>query len=270
MKSNIKKLLSDEGILLCGCLPLSECKITKKYLLSSCGIEEGSAVLFAIPYLSKDSFFAKKNISAYAVCRDYHAYVAALKERIIPKLLKLFPNNKFALFADHSPIDERDAAVRCGIGFFGKNGLLITKEHSSYCFIAEIITDAHLHADTPSQKGCISCNACLSACPMRVRGCECLSAITQKKGELSKEDSDLIREYGSCWGCDICQEVCPHTKAAVEAGTIFSPIPYFNEKNIPYLTSDIVEHMSKEEFSTRAFSWRGKETILRNLKLFDV
>ncbi len=270
MKNKIKELLAKEGIFLCGSIPLSECKITKEYLLSSCGISEGSALLFAIPYLSEASFSAERNISAYAVCRDYHAYVASLKERLTAELSRLFPDNRFALFADHSPIDERDAAARCGIGFFGKNGLLITKEYSSYFFIAELMTDAFLPSDRPQTESCLSCNACLSACPMRVHGCECLSAITQKKGALSEKDIAIIKEYGSCWGCDICQEVCPHTKAAIKEGTIFSHIPYFNEKNIPYLTSDIVGNMSEEEFSTRAFSWRGKETVLRNLKLFDI
>ena len=270
IKETIKRLLREEGIFLCGVLPLSQCNITKQYLLSSCGISDGSAVLFAIPYFSNDSLKEERNISAYAVCRDYHAYVSSLRERLTDKLSKLFPKNRFALFTDHSPIDERDAAARCGIGFFGKNGLLITKEYSSYFFIAELITDASLSADPPASDKCLSCNLCISACPMRAHGCDCLSAITQKKGKLSDNETAIIKEHGSCWGCDICQEVCPYTKAATKEGTIFSPIPYFNEENIPRLTSSVVEGMSDEEFSSRAFSWRGKETILRNLKLFDL
>jgi hypothetical protein len=60
---------------------------------------------------------------------------------------------------------------------------------------------------------------------------------------------------------------CPHTQKAIRNATIFSEIPYFNEQNISHLTLPILDEMSDEEFSNRAYSWRGRETIRRNLLL---
>ena len=79
-----------------------------------------------------------------------------------------------------------------------------------------------------------------------------------------------MREYSSVWGCDICQEVCPHTKQALKDKTIFSPIPYFLENTIPYLTKEILDAMTDEEFETRAYAWRTRAVISRNLDLLEM
>ena len=267
MENKIKELLEAEGIYLFGACPLSECTVTKKYLLEKNGISDGSVILFAIPYFTRSSADESRNISAYAVCRDYHAYTKELEERLSKKLNEAFPNNRFAFFSDHSPIDERDAATKCKIGFFGKNRLLITERYSSYIFLAEIVTDAILSIDGgETRSSCIGCSKCISACPMNCDGAaECLSAITQKKNALSEEEIALMQKHKTFWGCDVCQEVCPHTKKAIESGSIFSKIAYFSDNAIPHLTKELVENMSDDEFSKRAYSWRGRSVILRNL-----
>lgn len=271
MKSRIKELLENERISLTGVCALSDCKIYRPYLLQREDISDGSVIIFAIPYLSEGSLECNRNISAYASARDYHAYTKELFSRLGETLKKEFPENKFAFFADHSPIDERDAAVKCGIGFFGKNHLLISEEYSSYIFIAEIITDAILESDPPKKNlSCIGCGKCLSACPMNAdSSLECLSAITQKKGELNQKEISLMQKYNTFWGCDICQEVCPHTRNAIKNGSIFTNIDFFKEYNTPHLSKDIISAMSDEEFSKRAYSWRGREVLLRNLEHSD-
>ena len=101
-------------------------------------------------------------------------------------------------------------------------------------------------------------------------GCDkvgCLSAVTQKKGELSADEVELIAYHKSAWGCDICQKVCPHTKKAIKNGTIYSKIPFFLEKRTPCLTYEVVEKMTEEDFKERAYSWRGKAPLLRNLEI---
>ena len=247
---------------------LSDCHIERPYLLERAGISDGTAVLIAIPYYSAAADDPKRNISAYAVPRDYHGFFKELFAELIPALEQAFPEHKFAGFADHSPIAEVEAAAKAGLGIIGKNHLLITEKYSSYIFLGEVITDAHIPCKTLEKSFCEDCGACASACPMGEIG-TCLSALTQKKGELSKEEEATIFRYGSAWGCDLCQEVCPHTQAAKDAGTLYSPIPYFNEATIPVLTLERLNQMDDESFSSRAYAWRGRPTIERNLRLLE-
>ena len=93
--------------------------------------------------------------------------------------------------------------------------------------------------------------------------------MTQKKGDLTDAEKEHLLHYGSVWGCDICQEVCPHTVSAIRAGTIFTPIPYFERDAIPHLSLQILDEMSDATFSERAYAWRGRETIRRNLILSE-
>ncbi len=90
--------------------------------------------------------------------------------------------------------------------------------------------------------------------------------MTQKKGELSEKEKEYIVKYKSAWGCDICQLVCPLVQKAIKNGAQ-TPISFFREDRIKNLTSDGLCAMSDEEFGKRAFSWRGKATIKRNLEL---
>ena len=98
---------------------------------------------------------------------------------------------------------------------------------------------------------------------------ECLSSLTQKKGDLTEQDKQAILKYGSAWGCDICQEVCPYTTAAISRGTIYTSIEFFKSDMIPYLTSNDVESMDDNTFKNRAYSWRGRAPIIRNLKILE-
>lgn len=267
MLKTIEKLLRAEGIELFAPLPLSSCIISKKYLLERCGIGDGTVIMIAIPYLSRE--YRERNISSYAVPRDYHMFFSNLSDGLLKNLRELYPKNKFGMFSDHSPIDERYAAAIAGLGVIGKNQMLITERYSSYVFIGELITDATLECKNVKNapESCIGCGKCIEACPMTQKGIECLSAITQKKGELSDVEKRAILAYGSAWGCDICQEVCPYTQKALKSGSIYTNIPYFNEELTPVLTASLVENMSEDEFSARAYSWRKKETVVRNLKL---
>ena len=208
-----------------------------------------------------------RNISAYAVSRDYHLFFGELFDELIPQLEHRFPDFKFAGFADHSPIAEVEAATKAGLGAIGKNHLFLTKEHSSYVFLGEIITNAILPVTPHATSVCTSCGACLAACPVDLSVERCLSALTQKKGELTDAEQALILSSGCLWGCDICQNACPITKAAKKTGGIYTQIPFFADDSIPNLTKSYLEAMSDEAFAARAYSWRGKQVILRNLSL---
>ena len=260
-------------------IPLSVCKPGKTYLLDQAGISQnGTAILFTIPYvMTRDVSDSARNVSLYAVPRDYHGYLKELEVTLLPALEATYPHNRFALFADHSPIREVDAAARAGLGVLGLNGLLITPEYGSLVFIGELVTDAAYEAVTghppsafPTEPPlCEGCGACVSACPGGCREGDrtnCLSALTQKKGQLPPNEKATIREGGLAWGCDACQLSCPHNLRVIRDG-MDTKIPYFVQHRLPRLTVESLARMSDEELRHRAYAWRGRAVIARNLAL---
>lgn len=264
----LSEYFAEQKIDLFAPIPLSECEIRKPYLLEREGISDGTAVLIAVPYFTRACLSPDRNLSAYAVSRDYHGFFESFFAGLLPVLRNKYPNERFAGFADHSPIAELQAAARAGLGVIGKNSLLITEKYSSYVFLGELITSARLPAQIKPIESCIGCGKCKTACPIEKIG-TCLSALTQKKGELTEKERTDLLAYGSVWGCDLCQEVCPYTQKAIRNETIFSEIPYFQVNCIPRLTLEILDGMNDEHFSRRAYSWRGRDTIRRNLALME-
>lgn len=268
MKKKIFSILNNHGITLSSAISLNDCHIIRKYKLEKAGFSENDelfAVIFAVPYLTHQE---GRNLSAYATPRDYHLFFKQLFGAVIPKLESTFPKHRFVGFSDDSPINERDAAARAGLGIIGENGLLITDKYSSYVFIGEIITDLPIECEALEIVRCRNCGACRNACPVKFSG-ECLSAVTQKKGSLTEDEIKAIKNNGAVWGCDRCQEVCPHTTKAVKNGTIYTDIEFFKKDNLSHLNSSILENMTDEEFASRAYSWRGKGVIKRNLEIFE-
>lgn len=259
----LRDFLSVRGIPAPALISLSHCRITYPALLERSMPAAKTVILMTIPYFTGEH--AERNLSLYAVPRDYHLFCTQLGQQVCVFLKERYPEQTFVFFADHSPIDERDAAAKCGLGVIGDNGLLITKRYGSYVFLAEIVTDLMLpEAETApiaKPQGCIHCGKCAIACPSPNN---CLSAITQKKGDLSEEEKALIRRCGTVWGCDICQTVCPlnHDIRRTE-------IPFFYEERIPRLTKEILDAMDRQTLRSRAFGWRGRAVIERNLCLLD-
>ena len=262
-------------------IPSSYCRPAKAYLLDRAGIPlTGTAILFAVPYLmTEDVENPHRNLSLYAVSRDYHGYMQSLSDEMLPRLREAFPASVFALFADHSPICEVDAAARAGLGVLGANGLLLTPAFGSFVFLGEVVTDAPYEAVTGSARPefperpplCEGCGACLRACPTGCVGGSdrraCLSAVTQRKGALSPEEVSALVQNGLVWGCDGCQLVCPHNRRIIDRGQD-TPIPYFREERILRVDTDGLDAMADEVFSARAYAWRGRGVIRRNTELF--
>ena len=267
--SRIAELLKAHNIDLFAPVKLSDCKITKKYLLEKAEIDPsiGVAIIMAVPYLVNDGIDG--NLSDYAKSRDYHLFFSSLFEELTTALHREFPEYRFAGFTDHSPIDEINTAAIGGLGIIGTNGLFISEKYSSFVFLGELVTDAPIDCVKNEVKLCENCGLCFNACPVGCDKLGCLSAITQKKGELSDDEKKLILANGSAWGCDICQKICPHTQSAIKSGSIYSSVPFFNEKRTPFLTYEAIEGMSDEEFAERAYSWRGRKVLLRNLELLE-
>lgn len=253
-----------DGILVGSPISLADCRVLRPYLLERAGIAEGSVIMLAVPYAVPCE---NRTVSMYAVAKDYHAYFAALFDSVLPALRADFPAHTFAGFADHSPIAEVDAACKAGLGVMGTNGLLLTPGHSSYVFLGEIVTTMPTENSALPVLHCPDCGACRRACPTELCKQECLSDLTQKKGELDVKQTALLKNHPFVWGCDICQDACPYTEAARRAGTLYTRIPYFLEDLLPAPDLSAIDSMSDEDFARRAYAWRGRNTIKRNVKI---
>ncbi len=227
-----------------------------------------SAVVALFPYFVKDE---EGNISMYARGLDYHR-VAEDKLKKLEACLQSLGATETFVHADKGSLDDRRAAYDAGLGFFGKNGMLICREYGSYFFIGQVVHNLKIEADRPLTENCLACGACSKNCPggaLNVSGFEvdkCLSHISQKRGELSADEQKLLKNSGLCWGCDVCQAVCPHNKDLPTTA-----LPEFCERRITRLKPEDIERLSnrefKEKFGKYAFSWRGKGVLERNLKI---
>lgn len=252
-----------DGLLVAKPVSLASCRVLRPYLLERAGISEGSVIMLAVPYAAPCEH---RTVSAYAAGRDYHAYFAALFDQVLPALRADFPDHTFAGFADHSPIDEVQAACLAGLGVMGQHGLLLTPEHSSYVFLGEVITSMPTRNKGGEVAFCHACGACRRACPTGLDKQTCLSALTQKKGALSESERARLAAHPYVWGCDICQEACPYTQNAKRAGTLYTKIPYFLEQLLPCPDLTAIDGMSDADFAARAYAWRGREVIRRNIQ----
>jgi len=193
-------------------------------------------------------------ISKYAYGRDYHF---VLKEKLIELfeyLKTIEPKVTGRIFVDSAPVLEKAWAAKSGLGWIGKNTNLISKEHGSFLFIGEIITDIELAPDSPIKDYCGNCTKCIDACPTKalspykLDARKCISYLTiEKKGEIPEKFKDQLN--GWVFGCDICQDVCPwNSKAKPQSEKEFNP----KSEILTYLKSDW-EKLNKDDFK-RIFS----------------
>ena len=159
---------------------------------------------------------SKYNIAKYAYGKDYHKVVKKRLNKLCDYLVELFPDVKYRFFVDSAPVMERQWAEKSGLGWIGKNTLLINKTRGSYFFLAEILLTEELEYDSRIEDYCGKCTKCLDACPTRafpepyvLDASKCISYATielkdEKIPELFKDKME-----GYIFGCDICQDVCP-------------------------------------------------------------
>lgn len=243
-------------------LPCLECRAKQRIP------QDAASVLVCLfPYYTGEH--KERNISRYAMVTDYHMIAGEYLNRFCKALQEVFPQNQFEPFTDNSPIREVSAAFHAGLGRRGKNGLILHPKYGSYVFIGEVVTDLVLQPDQPLNPGeCIGCRKCQNVCPqgaLQSDGSVCLercrSHITQKKGELTDWEIGQIQDGGLIWGCDICNDVCPMNQEA----KVLTPVPEFLESAVAVLDAQIAEKLLK----TRAYNYRGKKTILRNIQLLE-
>lgn len=217
-----------------------------------------SVLVFALPYYSPSA--AGGNLSKYAAVPDYHLVVPDLLSPVAQALRITFPQHRFEIFTDSSPNKEIPLAVQAGLGKRGDSGLLIHQKYGTFVFLAEIVTDLPLFSSPPPRDpDCPHCGRCMGACPVGLDKEQCVSAVTQKKGELTDEEMRLIKAGGLVWGCDRCQDCCPFNENPVP-----TPFPEFYD-TLSTLTGDGLAALCK----TRAFGFRGPAVLRRNLAILQ-
>jgi len=148
---------------------------------------------------------------------DYHLRLRRLGKQLCTFITERFPKSHSRICVDSAPILERSFAVGSGIGFIGKNSMLIVPDHGSYCYLAEILTTARFPIPSfkEPENRCGSCTECIDWCPtgaLKAPFCidvsKCLSYLTiESKDDIDKE---IAGKMGNTFfGCDVCQEVCP-------------------------------------------------------------
>jgi len=201
---------------------------------------------------------------------DYHFVLKDRMEKLIEYIREEAEAEvNFKPMVDTGELVDVAVAERAGLGFIGRNGLLITEEFGSYVYLAEIITNIEFDQDEKVAFGCGECTRCIDACPTgallgdgRINAKQCLSYQTQTKGYV---DEEFRRKMGHViYGCDICQMVCPFNKGMdYHIHEEMEPEPEtVNPKLKPILS--ISNREFKEQFGYLAGSWRGKKPIQRN------
>ena len=232
-----------------------------------------SIIVCVFPYHIEDKY--ESNISRYCYGMDYHLVIKEKLNEICEEIKNVDEKFDYRVFADNGPLVDRYLAYLAGIGYYGINNNLITDKYGSYVFIGYIVNNYDLEADNPTNKTCIKCNKCVKYCPgnalegdYKMNPKKCLSYITQKKEELTLEEKDKMKKNKLIFGCDICQIVCPHNKDICKS-------------NIEEFTTDLITNLDEEEISSisnkefkrryknRAFSWRGRNIIKRNMDIVN-
>jgi len=220
-------------------------------------------------------------LSSLGANADYHVNVKVLINKFINEITQHTQNFKCKILIDSPNLDERAFAQRAGIGFFGRNGLIISPEYGTRFNIGLLLTNVWCQGNSYSDTGRMAqritktiplapfqcppnCNLCIAACPTNaiqlnkpLNTVRCISYLTQKK-YLTADEELLLSQSNQLYGCDICQDVCPFN------------IP--NKKN--YIAPQQWLEMDDTAFSKyyrhTAMLWQGTDILRRNARLINI
>lgn len=216
-------------------------------------------------------------ISRYAWGEDYHKVIRRKLQVVVQYLREHAPEVRSRIVVDSAPVMERDYARLAGLGWFGKNTLLLNRRLGSWFFLGALLLDVDVETDQPFEADhCGSCRRCLDACPTgafdgpyQLDPRRCISYLTiEHKSEMSPDLADKLGEW--VYGCDVCQEVCPWNHRAARDEN--RPNEEFRPKTgMDPITLDALLEMTpgsfQQRFSNTAIERIGVTRLSRNARL---
>lgn len=213
-------------------------------------------------------------IARYAYGQDYHFVIKDKLKTFLEQIRTEIGEVEGRVFVDSAPVHERAWAAKSGLGWTGKNSLLINRNMGSFFFIAELIIDLPLEADGPAKDYCGTCTACQDACPTDaipapyvVDGSRCISYLTiELKDEIPGEFKGKTENWA--FGCDICQEVCPWNRFAKPHNEpAFKPQGWenFSEQEWIEMTAEVFRRVFKKSPVKRT-KFEGLKRNIRFIK----
>lgn len=214
-------------------------------------------------------------IAKYAYGEDYHFVIKDKLKSFLSQIQETIGEVHGRAFVDSAPVLERVWAKRSGLGWIGKNSLLLNRSMGSFFFLAELIIDLELEYDGPVKDYCGTCTACMDACPTDaipepyvVDGSKCISYFTI---ELKDEIPSQVKGKFENWifGCDICQDVCPWNRfSQPHKEPRFNPDPQLaTMKKEEWV--EITEEVFEKIFGTSAVKRTKLEGLKRNIRFID-
>ena len=195
-------------------------------------------------------------IAKYAYGQDYHHVIKSKLKELSVFIQDNIGDVQGRAFVDSAPIMERSWAAKSGIGWKGKNSLVIQKQQGSFFFLSELVVDLDLEYDTPMTDHCGTCTKCIDTCPTSailpnntVDGSKCISYFTiELKDNIPNEFKDQFDNWA--FGCDICQDVCPWNRFSKPHNEpLFTPkseLLSMNKKDWEEITEDVFSKVFKK------------------------
>jgi len=211
-----------------------------------------------------DEVKSKYKVARYAYGKDYHFVIKEKLKQLLFEIQEEIGEVAGRVFVDSAPVMERQWAAKSGLGWLGKNTLLLSKQHGSYFFLAELIIDLELEYDHPIKDYCGTCTRCLDACPTdailegrQLDASKCISYLTiELKDEIPKTFKGNYESW--VFGCDICQEVCPWNR--------FSKHHHEPAFEMSKGVEEIMKN-ERESFTIEEFSKLFKDSPIKRTKL---
>jgi epoxyqueuosine reductase len=210
--------------------------------------------------------FSMAELSALGQNIDYHVRVKKLLQKLVDGLREEY-DFRYKILVDNPGLDERAFAVRAGLGFYGRHGLVVSPRFGSRFNIGLLLTDIpvetlsgeHFELNPPASACPPDCRRCIDACPTgalglnrRLDSSRCISYLTQKD-ELTPEEEKLLNNQ--LYGCDICQDACPFN--APRGKTYINPTDWLTKTDEDFY----------REYGQTAILWRGVDILRRNARV---